>query len=318
MHYEEILETEDTDGLYDAWSGYRAELTEYIMNSAEHHHIRRELNRTGALRLSGAYHKEEKEKPVLAIWGAGGCNDIDIVGLAKHFKLVLIDRDADKLIHARARFGLEEPECLCVNLHFWDISHEDYELFEALLAEESETGVLRDYLMDLGGLPPEYGTLPSFDYSVVVGLASQLNVRLAVLARMYGRYDELREILDELNRLAVHRLLGAVRQMTAGAVILGYELVNLRDCYTKETAVEDMLSRLNEESEYIAAENEKKSFFDCVGMHSSIAGNEFFEEGIREWISDNVFQILCHRAVLWNFSGHKAYVMLNVTLYPVI
>lgn len=315
MEYEKILQTEDTDGLYDAWCTYRAELTDYIMSSIEHHRIRQTLNRTGALRLNGAYNKEVGEKSVLAIWGAGGCNDIDIVRLAKYFKLVLIDRDVDKLVSARTRFGLKESECLCVNLHFWDVGHDDYKLFEALLEERSGMEVLREYLCDMGGLPPDYSTLPSFDYSVVIGLASQLNVRLAVLAQLYGRYDELRDVLDELNQLAVHRMLCAVRQMTTGAVIVGYELMNSRKY--REEELQDILLRLNEEPEYITPEDGAEAFFDCDDLRPSVAGNEFLETGIRAWMADGSYQILCHRAMLWDFSDEKRYVMLNVTLYPV-
>ena len=59
--------------------------------------------------------------PVLAIWGAGRSNDIDLARLAERFKLVLIDRDAEGLAQACKTYGLEETDAICVDLPFWNV-----------------------------------------------------------------------------------------------------------------------------------------------------------------------------------------------------
>ncbi len=40
MKYEKMIQTEDTDCLYDMWQDYRENLTAYIIASVEHDYIR--------------------------------------------------------------------------------------------------------------------------------------------------------------------------------------------------------------------------------------------------------------------------------------
>lgn len=309
MRYEEIIQTEDTDCLYDMWREYREDLTEYIIASVEHDYIRRQLREEAILRPKKTYNIEEmlkaqKEKPVLAIWGAGGCNDIDIVRLSGCFRLVLIDRDVEKIKAARMRFGLGEQECLCVNLHFWNIEHEDYKLFEAMLCDQERYEVVEAYLrkMTEDMYTPDYTALPDFDYSVVVGLASQLNVRLAAMADVYGAYGMLAGVLREMNDAAVHRLMEAVEHMTQRQIILGYELQNVS--MNSEEEAERLRLCLDEEREYA----------DFVSNRVLIAGNDVLERYVRMQIETKRWNILCHRALLWRFSRRKRYLMLNLTL----
>ena len=313
MRYDDIIQTEDTDFLYDRWQDYRDELTDFIIQSVEHYHIRRHLNFCGTLRLRGTYNIEDivrgyKEKPVLAIWGAGGCNDIDIVRLSGYFRLVLIARDIVKLKKTIERFGLDGTSCVCTDLYFWDISPEEYRLFEAMLMDGCSKKEIGQYLRDIAGHMeiPDYDSLPDFDYSVVVGLASQLNVRLAALADLYGHYNNVKDILHELNVLAVDRLLCAVEKMTDKMVITGYELIHARDSITQED--EDIRCKLNEDEE-IPVFSRICSMRD-EGNHSAPAGNEVLEDTLRLWTESERYRIISHKAMFWPFYEHKSYLMM--------
>ena len=90
MDYYKMIASENTDSMYEKWSEYRNELTDYIIEGIEHLHIRRKLADTGKRRIYGEYNietivAEKVNRPTLAIWGAGGCNDIDIVRLFIRF-----------------------------------------------------------------------------------------------------------------------------------------------------------------------------------------------------------------------------------------
>lgn len=308
MRYEEMIQTEGTDCLYDVWHDYREELTAYIIASIEHACIRERLREEEILRPKKTYNIEEilktkAEKPVLAIWGAGGCNDIDIVRLSNYFKLVLIDRDVDKIKAARQRFGLREEDCLCVNLHFWNIEHEDYKLFEALLLDEAKTDEVECFLRDMVGnmITPDYSDLPNFDYSVVVGLASQLNIRFAAMAHMYGMYEMLAPVLREMNELAVQKLMYAVERMTRKQIILGYEAQNVDMCSEKD--VENLCMRYDEETESMCP----------ISGSVTIAGNDVLEKYVCLQVEGGQWRILCHKALLWPFSQKKKYLMMNLS-----
>ncbi len=217
---------------------------------------------------------------------------------------MLIDRDVDKIKAARQRFGLREQECLCVNLHFWNIEYDDYKLFEALLYDKEKKEVIETFLRKITEdmYTPDYADLPDFDYSVVVGLASQLNVRFAAMADVYGMYEMLAEVLCEMNELAVHKLMEAVEHMTKRQIILGYELQNV-SMYSEEEA-ENLCLCLDEEMEHAR----------LVSNRVVIAGNDVLERYVSLQIGSEKWNILCHKAMLWPFSQKKKYLMLNLTL----
>lgn len=309
MKYNEMIKTENTDQCYESWTSYREKLTDYIIESVEHEMIRLRLCSDRTLHLTSEYNIEaaivsEGRRPVLAIWGAGGCNDIDIVRLTKYFRLVLIDRDTDKAIRAIKRFGLDESECVCVDLKFWDITEEEYLMLEALLMDNADTASLVSYMEELGSRQgsPDYAALPHFDYSVVVGLASQLNVRLSVLTDLYGRYDELNTVIAMLDTLAVGRMMEACTVMTERLIILGYEVSNIAGMELYR--IEDRLRLLNEETD---------DMFLPENM-TDISGNDALEQ----WIAENVIKgaercIMHRRADIWDFSYDKKYLMLFLT-----
>mgnify|MGYP000820490128 FL=1 len=171
-------------------------------------------------------------KPVLAIWGAGRSNDIDLARLAERFKLVLIDRDAEGLVQACKTYGLEGTDVICVDLPFWNVELETYEMFEALLAEGEEAEIVIEHLKQVA-FDNSHRVLPDigrrFDYSVCVGLHSQLNARFAGLLYMYREnYDEeelqmIENAIRALNEAAVTRTNDVIYMLTEKLMVFGLE-----------------------------------------------------------------------------------------------
>lgn len=212
MRYlDRLIASEVLPNAYKEWRGYRQKLTDFIEKNCV---------------------AEGGCKPVLAIWGAGRSNDIDLARLAERFKLVLIDRDAEGLAQACKTYGLEETDAICVDLPFWNVELETYEMFEALLAEGEEAEIVIEHLKQVAfdnshrGLP-EIGR--RFDYSVCVGLHSQLNARFAGLLYMYREnYDEeelqmIENAIRALNEAAVTRTNDVIYMLTEKLMVFGLE-----------------------------------------------------------------------------------------------
>jgi hypothetical protein len=212
MRYlDRLIASEVLPNAYKEWRGYRQKLTDFIEENCV---------------------AEGGCKPVLAIWGAGRSNDIDLARLAERFKLVLIDRDAEGLAQACKTYGLEETDAICVDLPFWNVELETYEMFEALLAEGEEAEIVIEHLKQVAfdnshrGLP-EIGR--RFDYSVCVGLHSQLNARFVGLLYMYREnYDEeelqmIENAIRALNEAAVTRTNDVIYMLTEKLMVFGLE-----------------------------------------------------------------------------------------------
>ena len=212
MRYlDRLIASEVLPNAYKEWRGYRQKLTDFIEENCV---------------------AEGGCKPVLAIWGAGRSNDIDLARLAERFKLVLIDRDAEGLAQACKTYGLEETDAICVDLPFWNVELETYEMFEALLAEGEEAEIVIEHLKQVAfdnshrGLP-EIGR--RVDYSVCVGLHSQLNARFAGLLYMYREnYDEeelqmIENAIRALNEAAVTRTNDVIYMLTEKLMVFGLE-----------------------------------------------------------------------------------------------
>ena len=212
MRYlDRLIASEVLPNAYKEWRGYRQKLTDFIEENCV---------------------AEGGCKPVLAIWGAGRSNDIDLARLAERFKLVLIDRDAEGLAQARKAYGLEETDAICVDLPFWNVELETYEMFEALLAEGEEAEIVIEHLKQVAfdnshRVLPEIGR--RFDYSVCVGLHSQLNARFAGLLYMYREnYDEeelqmIENAIRALNEAAVTRTNDVIYMLTEKLMVFGLE-----------------------------------------------------------------------------------------------
>ncbi len=212
MRYlDRLIASEVLPNAYKEWRGYRQKLTDFIEENCV---------------------AEGGCKPVLAIWGAGRSNDIDLARLAERFKLVLIDRDAEGLAQACKAYGLGETDAICVDLPFWNVELETYEMFEALLAEGEEAEIVIEHLKQVAfdnshRVLPEIGR--RFDYSVCVGLHSQLNARFAGLLYMYREnYDEeelqmIENAIRALNEAAVTRTNDVIYMLTEKLMVFGLE-----------------------------------------------------------------------------------------------
>lgn len=212
MRYlDRLITSEVLPNAYKEWRGYRQKLTDFIEENCV---------------------AEGGRKPVLAIWGAGRSNDIDLARLAERFKLVLIDRDAEGLAQACKTYGLEEADAICVDLPFWNVELETYEMFEALLAEGEEAEIVIEHLKQVA-FDNSHRVLPDirrrFDYSVCVGLHSQLNARFAGLLYMYREnYDEeelqmIENAIRALNEAAVTRTNDVIYMLTEKLMVFGLE-----------------------------------------------------------------------------------------------
>lgn len=212
MRYlDRLIASEVLPNAYKEWRGYRQKLTDFIEENCV---------------------AEGGCKPVLAIWGAGRSNDIDLARLAERFKLVLIDRDAEGLAQACKAYGLEETDAICVDLPFWNVELETYEMFEALLAEGEEAEIVIEHLKQVA-FDNSHRVLPDirrrFDYSVCVGLHSQLNARFAGLLYMYREnYDEeelqmIENAIRALNEAAVTRTNDVIYMLTEKLMVFGLE-----------------------------------------------------------------------------------------------
>lgn len=212
MRYlDRLIASEVLPNAYKEWRGYRQKLTDFIEENCV---------------------AEGGCKPVLAIWGAGRSNDIDLARLTERFKLVLIDRDAEGLAQACKTYGLEATDAICVDLPFWNVELETYEMFEALLAEGEEAEIVIEHLKQVA-FDNSHRVLPDigrrFDYSVCIGLHSQLNARFAGLLYMYREnYDEeelqmIENAIRALNEAAVTRTNDVIYMLTEKLMVFGLE-----------------------------------------------------------------------------------------------
>lgn len=296
MNYFNMIKSEDTDNRYEAWGKYRQELTTYIKTS-----------------LQDSCSKDSW----IAIWGAGGCNDIEIIELAKSYKLLLIDQDVDKLYQVRERLGLNSDNCKVADVGFWNISDDDYEMFQALLFDGADFDELECFMTELvEKMTPAIDlSTYSVEGSVVVGLASQLNARFAALLHInkdkiaHIPMERIIKLLNHLNSIAIEKLYISVRQITKKLIISGYEL---ESCYNKEQC-KDVSKRVEatfEEGVYggLFLSGDEESFV-------KVAGNEFWHRILYKAIIMGKLedagrcQIIC-----WPFTKDKYYPMLLVTL----
>lgn len=206
MKYEEMILSETTDDYYNYWKEYRDELTDYILSQVS-------LDDT------------------IAIWGAGGCNDIDIRRLSDDNELILIDRDVDKCEKAIKYENITDRSIAVMDLHFWELDYEWYKLLEAMLEDHVEPEIIIGHIQDAAIRMQEYdySNIKHADVSIMCGLVSQLNSRIAGLLYIKGKKYTVSEkelIMSEItqmNKLAVNRTMKAVKELTNNMLILGLE-----------------------------------------------------------------------------------------------
>ena len=227
-YFDEMIATERIPDSYVGWEQYRREVTEYIENNCR---VKKE---------SGQDADAANSKPVLALWGIGPAGDIDIGRLAGNYRLVLIDRE----------YGLKEQDYIIADIPFWHVDDDQYRLYEAMLEDCADTEHILEFLTGIATANSgkyigrtESGDIVNdtdryldiFDYSVAVGLHSQLNSRFAALLYHYrdNYHDEdlrlISSAISGLNEAAVERLNDYMYHMTKDVLIYGYEVVACED-----------------------------------------------------------------------------------------
>lgn len=235
-YFDEMIATENILDSYAGWEQYRREVTEYIENSCPV--------------IKAAVQNGVCTKPVLALWGIGQAGDIDICRLAKKYKLVLIDRDREAVLSAVSEYELNEQDYIIADIPFWQVNDDQYRLYEAMLEDCVDTEHILEFLTGIAGANSgkyigrtEVGDivddtdryLDIFDYSVAVGLHSQLNSRFAALLYHYRdnyHEEDLRLIssaISGLNEAAVERLNDYMYHMTKDVLVYGYEVAACED-----------------------------------------------------------------------------------------
>lgn len=238
-YFDEMIKSERIPGARETWSAYRERVTDFIMDSCP---------------SSG--------DKVMAIWGAGEANDIDLARLSDRYRLVLIDRDESAAKYAAKSYGLDASQAIVSDIPFWRIDDESYRMFDAMLADGAETEHVVQFLQEIAadnsgadikqGRYDRYGAM--FDYSVAIGLHSQLNSRFAALIYHYRRnYDdgELEQLLAAVSALgesATERLGDYMYHMTGGRLLYGFELAA---CETEKEAQEVAASFANGDRDVI-------------------------------------------------------------------
>ncbi|MBO5389764.1 MAG: hypothetical protein J6A59_16850 [Lachnospiraceae bacterium] len=300
MNYSDMIKQENTDSQYQPWSQYRKTLTDYI---------------------SKGLASNIKKGSWIAIWGAGGCNDIDVVTLSKDYKLLLIDQDVEKLTQVRKNLGLNSDNCKVADVGFWSITDDDYEMFQALLMDKAPMCDIEKYFQDLIDNMSQPINLTEYkvECSVVVGLASQLNARFAAIMQLnkdnikHLDMDRINAILNHMNSLATERLYISMRQLTTGMVITGYEVdvfYDLESAEQNQEILEEVLDYGTKGGRFLSG-NENN--------YIKVAGNEYWHSLIYKTIlMDKLEDIGSCKVINWPFSENKFYNMLIVSLVCVI
>lgn len=316
-----LIGSEITDLNRESWTEYRNSLTEYIIDSIRHRELKRKLKATGRLRdksysieeLVNTYVANNGVKPSLAIWGAGGCNDIDIERLSKYFRLILIDRNLTQLEKVREQHKFSNTDCACIDIKFFDVSYSDYEMFEAMLLDRCSKEELINFLeeiVDKAIIDNEL--MYKVNYSLAAGLASQLVSRFAALAYSYGRLEELKEKLHEISNLAVESMHQTIVNMTESLIIYDYEINSIKDINSN---IEELKLHLKEQIEEISCEEGINQVIYNEIMSSEVEGNQHLVEILRKhFLNDNRFDILDIDICVWPFSKDKSYIMSMLSI----
>ncbi len=299
MIFENLIENETTNIYFNEWSKYRQAVTSYIIESSK----------TSPCMSTC----KKSDKPSLAIWGAGQCNDIDISLLSNYFNLVLIDCEQEKINEARSKYIMNNS-CICADIPFWNIDHEAYELFEAMLVDalpvENITQYIDEYINNQCKI--KYDELPKFDCSIAVGLSSQLCSRFIALLSHYKKNYNNNELnflynyFSSLNKTAVKSMLEALKKMTLKLIIIGYEIKAYNNDFKEEQQDLKFLSGFRDSSHL---------HFDNPLMKSSISGNDILQNDLYSLICDtNKYILSDQNFFIWNFNKYKHYLMHFVSV----
>lgn len=333
MFYEEMKKTENSNAMWDFWQTYRDELTTIILSNIESYGVKKELTEKKMRRLSGSVSKESflyaDRKPTLAIWGAGGCNDIDVKKLSEYFQLILIDCELDRVEDAVKRYDTSDS-CKCVDLKFWDVSDDEYHMFEAMLRDGTDVKEIGEYLLEISEKMLSYNheKFCGFDYSVIVGLASQLNARFMALFDIYCDeknfsnvsvkkiYSEeektyIAGVVMAMNQKAVKAMFDMAIKLTNKLIIFGYEALSSE--MSDDETLEEICKNINDEREEKIHANHLPEWIENSG--TEIMGCRELEEEIKSVLKKkNEIKLFDYKGIIWNFTPVKKYLMLSVTL----
>lgn len=324
MTYEEMIATENTDSRRLPWRYYSTDVTDSILNFIENYYYKKKLQNQGKLRLSDYSLLQAIDdlgrKPLVAIWGAGGCNDFDLGMLSRFIQPVLIDRNLPMIEQARARAGLTDEECPCIDLKFWDIQEEDELDFQDCLTGVGDIDTcdsLTNLLHDIGtcAISRKLPNRKLFDFSVCFGLASQLNARFSSLLHIHNvdpfTQAAVASALRELNDLAGARLLENMISLTGNAILTGNELLS---------GTADDTERYNFLAEKISQDAQEAMAHGSTDyIHSNtqactVEGSRQFLQQIEQQIHDaHLFCSHCFGNV-WPFMPDKIYLMQVLAL----
>lgn len=326
MIYEKMVETENSDCMRETWAAYREWMTEYVRFGMEQYYHRRYLTENKKLRdadFTLEQYLETGRRPVAAVWGAGRCNDLELETLSRYADLVLIDRETDWTMQARERAGLTEAQCRCVNLDFWEIYEEEEQHFEKLLMEADDSH-MASYLQQVTQSVAASGPVAMagedlFDFSVVCGLASQLNGRFTGLFQAYGldvqKYPRTASALQEMYAQGADALFGAVRATTRIAMFTANEL------YAFPAAEDDVVEA---DIERYDAEWEELLGTQAMGMSAEewqtrklchVVGSREFLLRIEQAWQESTLAMKHRCGRIWPFSDKKHYFMDVLTAY---
>lgn len=316
MRYKEMIATEDTTQMYDAWASYRGQLTNYVLDGVEDFYRRQYLLRTGKLRAEGFSLETELvhigKKPVVAIWGAGNCSDLELYPISRIAKLVLIDREVARTKQARERNGLTEAECACIDLGFWEVYEEEERFFAELLEQGADDLHLSQYLDNLAlSIMEQKQTVQEmdklFDFSVVSGLASQLNARFYGLLHIYGRnlqkLPHVTASLLRMNENASASLYDMVVQTTKNAVFCGNELM------VAEAAQADVLSAHADDWSEFCEEALLEGNACYAKERCEVSGSREFLQTVEARNASGENRIMHRGGIVWPFSQDRYYFM---------
>lgn len=299
MIFESLIEKENTNIYFNEWAKYRQAVTSYIMES---------IMSNPCMSVC-----KKADKPSLAIWGAGQCNDIDISLLSNYFNLILIDCEQEKINEARSKY-INNNSCICTDIPFWNIDHEAYELFEAMLIDalpvENITRYIDEYMSNQRII--KYDELPKFDYSIAVGLSSQLCSRfIALLSNYRDNYNNnelsfLYNYFSSLNKAAVKSMLEALKKMTLRLIIIGYEIKAYNNDFKAEQQDLKYFSDLHHSG---------RLHFNNPQMKSFVSGNDILQNELYSLVcAANKYVLSKQNFFVWNFNKYKHYLMHLVSL----
>lgn len=255
---DKMIESERIYGADEPWAEYREALTDFIIANCREREVQENPENSEGCRkklVQGEALTNHPDLPTLAIFGVGEAWDLDLRRLSEYYRLILIDRDIDGVKSAIDRYGVKEA--VVADIPFWQHSHEDAHIFEELLRDGIEPGIVVEHLQDivqansfkLTEETTQKAVSMKFDYTAGVGLHSQLNARFAGLLYAYKRnYDEeeLMEIesaIRAMNDAAVTRLNDLMYKLTKRKMIWGYEITAVENDREQQHVLEVLESR---------------------------------------------------------------------------